>query len=303
MSSTVEQQIVLHQFTPRHSVQARLMLGWSREDLAREADVEVDALQRFESHGDVDDAVRLSVAFRLEAEGLVFFPGFAPGWGMNVRGSLPLSSEHSVLETVDSWKPLLWVGGSKKDLQQMPGPVQDVFGFALHLAQGGGKHSQTKALKGFGGNAVLEVVEDFDSNTYRGVYTVRFDSAVYVLHCFQKKRRRIMHKHHNAIEIEESTGNVYEDIGQPDASEMQVKAQLATKIGEILKARSLTQAQASVILGLSQPKVSEMLRGRFRGISEAKMLECLSRLGRDVQIVITAAPASRTQGRIEVLFA
>jgi len=86
MSNTVEQQIVLHQFTPRHSVQARLMLGWSRQDLAREADVEVDALQRFESHGDVDDEVRLSVAFRLEAEGLVFFPGFAPGWGMNVRG-------------------------------------------------------------------------------------------------------------------------------------------------------------------------------------------------------------------------
>lgn len=88
---------------------------------------------------------------------------------------------------MSSCKPLLWVGGSKKDLQQMPGAVQDVFGFALHLAQGGGKHSQTKALKGFGGNAVLEVVEDFDGNTYRGVYTVRFGPAIYVLHCFQKK--------------------------------------------------------------------------------------------------------------------
>ena len=86
MSSTVEQQIVLHQFTPRHSVQARLMLGWSREDLAREADVEVDALQRFESHGDVDDAVRLSVAFRLEAEGLVFFPGLCAGLGDECAG-------------------------------------------------------------------------------------------------------------------------------------------------------------------------------------------------------------------------
>jgi hypothetical protein len=101
MSNTVEQQIVLHQFTPRHSVQARLMLGWSREDLAREAEVDVDALQRFESHGDVDDEVRLSVAFRLEAEGLVFFPGFTPGWGMSVRGSLPLSAEHSAVETAD----------------------------------------------------------------------------------------------------------------------------------------------------------------------------------------------------------
>ena len=112
-----------------------------------------------------------------------------------------------------------------------------------------------------------------------------------------------MHKHHNAIEIEESSGNVYEDIGHPDASEMQVKAQLAAKIGEILKARNLTQSQASVILGLSQPKVSEMLRGKFRGISEAKMLECLSLLGRDIQIVISTAPTSSAQGRIEVLFA
>ncbi|PRA25014.1 helix-turn-helix domain-containing protein [Pseudomonas poae] len=112
-----------------------------------------------------------------------------------------------------------------------------------------------------------------------------------------------MQKQTNAIEIEESCGNVYEDIGLPDASEMQVKAQLAAKIGEILKARNLTQSQASVILGLSQPKVSEMLRGKFRGISEAKMLECLALLGRDVQIVISAAPASRVQGHIKVLFA
>lgn len=67
------------------------------------------------------------------------------------------------------WKPLLWVGGSKKDLQLMPGSVQDVFGFALHFAKEGGRHSQTKALKGFGGNAVLEIVEDFDGSTYRRV--------------------------------------------------------------------------------------------------------------------------------------
>jgi transcriptional regulator with XRE-family HTH domain len=93
MSTTVEQQIVLHQFTPRHSIQARVMLGWSREDLARESGVTMDAIQRFESHGDVDDEVRLSLAFRLEAEGLVFFPGFAPGWGMSVRGRAAASDE------------------------------------------------------------------------------------------------------------------------------------------------------------------------------------------------------------------
>ncbi|SDU85257.1 helix-turn-helix transcriptional regulator [Pseudomonas mucidolens] len=83
MSSTVDQQIVLHQFTPRHSAQARAMLGWSQEDLARETGVAPQTIQRFERHADVNDETRLTLAFRLEAEGLVFFPGFAPGWGMN----------------------------------------------------------------------------------------------------------------------------------------------------------------------------------------------------------------------------
>lgn len=87
MSSFVEQQIVLHQFTAKHSVQARAMLGWSREELARQAGLAVEAVQRFESQADVDDETRLALAFRLEAEGLVFFPGFAPGWGMSVRGA------------------------------------------------------------------------------------------------------------------------------------------------------------------------------------------------------------------------
>ncbi|WP_261287726.1 type II toxin-antitoxin system RelE/ParE family toxin [Serratia fonticola] len=69
----------------------------------------------------------------------------------------------------------------------MPEEVQDVFGYALHLAQAGGKHSQTKPLRGFGGAGVLEVVEDFLTDTYRAVYTVKFGDAVYVLHAFQKK--------------------------------------------------------------------------------------------------------------------
>jgi phage-related protein len=84
-------------------------------------------------------------------------------------------------------KSLLWVCSSKKDLKQMPADVQDVFGHALDLAERGLKHPEVKPLKGFGGAGVLEVVEDFDTNTYRAVYTVRFDNAVYVLHCFQKK--------------------------------------------------------------------------------------------------------------------
>jgi phage-related protein len=72
----------------------------------------------------------------------------------------------------------------------MPGDVQDLFGYALHLAQTGGKHGQAKPLKGFGGAGVLEVVEDHQGDTFRAVYTVRYTAAVYVLHCFQKKSTR-----------------------------------------------------------------------------------------------------------------
>jgi predicted XRE-type DNA-binding protein len=103
-------------------------------------------------------------------------------------------------------------------------------------------------------------------------------------------------------EIEQGSGNVYADLGIADANEMLVKAQLAAKIGSILKARHLTQAQAAEILGITQPKVSEMLRGKFRGISETKMIECLARLGRDVQIVVKPAPRSRKEGKVEVVF-
>ncbi len=87
----------------------------------------------------------------------------------------------------DNPKPLLWVGSTKKDLLVMPGDVQDTFGYALHLAQTGGKHVQAKPLKGFGSAGVLEVVESDAGSTYRAVYTVKIAGAVYVLHCFQKK--------------------------------------------------------------------------------------------------------------------
>jgi predicted XRE-type DNA-binding protein len=104
-------------------------------------------------------------------------------------------------------------------------------------------------------------------------------------------------------EVVTGSGNVYEDLGLPNAAEMQVKASLAAKIGEIIKHRHLSQMQASEILGMPQPKLSGMLRGQFRGISEAKMLECLNRLGRDVQIVVRKPSRSRVEGRTSVVFA
>ena len=87
-------------------------------------------------------------------------------------------------------KPLGWIGRAKADLEAFPPDVVSEMGHALYLAQLGGKHIHAKPLKGFGGAAVLEVVEDHDGDTYRAVYTVRFAELVYVLHAFQKKAKK-----------------------------------------------------------------------------------------------------------------
>jgi len=87
---------------------------------------------------------------------------------------------------------LVWIGSSLEDLKAFPDDVQDVIGYALHLAQMGGKHPRAKPLRGdaaFRGGGVLEIVDDYDGDTYRAVYTVRYHDILYVLHCFQKKSK------------------------------------------------------------------------------------------------------------------
>ncbi len=86
-------------------------------------------------------------------------------------------------------KPVTWVGTSLRDLREFPASVQDVMGYALYLAQRGSKHQDAKVLTGFGGAGVLEVIKDYRGDTFRGVYTLRFAGAVYVLHAFQKKSK------------------------------------------------------------------------------------------------------------------
>lgn len=86
-------------------------------------------------------------------------------------------------------KPVIWVGSSRKDLRSFPEPVQDHMGYALYVAQRGGKHRDTKTLSGFGGAGVVEVIKDFRGDTFRTVYTLRYAGAVYVLHAFQKKSK------------------------------------------------------------------------------------------------------------------
>jgi len=90
----------------------------------------------------------------------------------------------------DQPKPVRWVGSSKEDLSSFPEEVRQRVGGALWEAQIGRKAPYAKPLKGFGDAGVLEVVDDFDGDTFRTVYTVRFAKALYVLHAFQKKSKR-----------------------------------------------------------------------------------------------------------------
>ena len=86
-------------------------------------------------------------------------------------------------------KPVHWIGSARKDIQAFPEAVRSEIGYALWQVQRGETPLQAKPLHGFGGATVLEIVDDYATDTYRAVYTVRFADVVYVLHAFQKKAR------------------------------------------------------------------------------------------------------------------
>ncbi len=87
-------------------------------------------------------------------------------------------------------KEILWIGSSRKDLRAFPQPVRKDMGNALYAAQRGETDPAAKPLKGFGGTEVMQIVERYQTDTYRAVYAARFENAVYVLHVFQKKAKK-----------------------------------------------------------------------------------------------------------------
>lgn len=104
------------------------------------------------------------------------------------------------------------------------------------------------------------------------------------------------------IKIEDSSGNVFADLGLPDAEERMAKADLVMRIAEGVRTRRLTQAKAAALFGIDQPKVSRLLRGQLAGFSTDKLIHILTLLGQDVMIVVKpAAPDSRRQGHISVI--
>jgi predicted XRE-type DNA-binding protein len=195
-------------------------------------------------------------------------------------------------------KPLEWIGSSHKDLMDLPADVRRFFGFALSLAQSGDKHDAAKVLKGFGGAGVLEVIEDDAAGTYRAVYTghchtkrghghhpCKAENCRGLYKGFTKMKTQII----EGIEVHHSSGNVFSDLGLVDAEKLKIKTGLVIEIRKAIKARNLSQQVAAKLMGISQPKVSDMMRGDFANLSERKLMVCLTRLGYDIEIKVRPA--------------
>jgi predicted XRE-type DNA-binding protein len=103
------------------------------------------------------------------------------------------------------------------------------------------------------------------------------------------------------ISVTPSSGNVFADIGVPEPEEELAKAQLASRIREIVRGSRLTQVAAAVLMGIDQPKVSALLSGRLTNFSSERLMRLLTRLGQDVEIVVKTKPRRRQRGRIRVV--
>lgn len=98
-----------------------------------------------------------------------------------------------------------------------------------------------------------------------------------------------------------STGNVFADLGVDAPEEALAKAELTAKIAQIVQAKGLTQAAAANILGIDQPKVSALLRGKLSGFSTERLIKFLNALGQDVEIVLRERPRAKGRGHLQVL--
>lgn len=223
-------------------------------------------------------------------------------------------------------KKLEWVGSSKKDLLEFTEEIRRFMGYVLYAAQLGKKVSSTKILKGFGGGQVIEIIDMDDSGTYRTVYTVKFEDAIYVLHAFQKKSKsgiktptqeinliksrlklaqeisklkkkirikmkdkKIQESKLPDLEYETSSGNVFEDLAIENPEEALLKAELALQINEIISKKKLTQKSAATLLGVDQPKVSALMNGKLSGFSIERLFRFLNDLGQEITINIHPA--------------
>ena len=95
----------------------------------------------------------------------------------------------------------------------------------------------------------------------------------------------------DGVEVQQSSGNVFADLGLPDAEKLKIKTGLIIEIRKAMRSLGLTQLEAAKRMGITQPKVSDMMRGDFTNLSERKLMDCLTRLGYDIEIKVRPAKA------------
>jgi predicted XRE-type DNA-binding protein len=223
-------------------------------------------------------------------------------------------------------KPVNWVASAKKDYQSFPQEVQADMGYALRLAQLGAKHPNAKPWKG-DGPGVLEIVED-----HRGRHLSRdiYGSLRRCRVCAPcvpeeiedwnqdaargrefnrrspetrsaglRKQAYIMRSTKDG-HITRGISNVFEDLGFQDAAERQTKTHLALAVNELLNARKLKQREIAELLGIPQPKVSALKHFRLDQFSVERLMEFLTALNHDVEILIRPRSSSGV-GHIAVL--
>lgn len=105
------------------------------------------------------------------------------------------------------------------------------------------------------------------------------------------------------IEVHVGSGNVFADLGLPNADELLLKSQIVVELHRAIKARKLTQSAAAKRIGIAQPDLSNVLRGRFRGFSTERLMRMVTAFGRDIDIVVKAPKARRKVGRIRLMTA
>jgi predicted XRE-type DNA-binding protein len=105
----------------------------------------------------------------------------------------------------------------------------------------------------------------------------------------------------NGIEVEAGSGNVFADLGLPNADKLKIKSGLVIEITKAVRKLGLTQQDAARRMGITQPKLSGMMRGDFSNLSERKLMDCLNRLGYDIEIKVK--PVSRRVGQLRLAIA
>jgi predicted XRE-type DNA-binding protein len=123
----------------------------------------------------------------------------------------------------------------------------------------------------------------------------------YQQHYAEVKTKKKGGKMTEEVKVQQSSGNVFADLELPDPEEMLTKAELARQISQIITKRHLTQVEAAELLGIDQPKVSALIRGKLSGFSTERLFRFLNALGRDVEIVVKRKPKSRKEARITVV--